>query len=165
MAVVGQGSTPATATAAGTPTALTIARFGTFAGAIKRNGAALGAIVSADMEYSNNVDAVEVIRADGKIDGVDPTVASLKGALTARFADTALLDQAVAGTDCSLEFSWTASASQSLTLTAHSAWLPRPKRSVDGPAGVQVSFDWMGAKAVSPARLFTAVLVNQIAAY
>lgn len=163
--LVGQGSLPATATAAGSPTAFAIARFGVFSAAVKRNGANLGAIVSADLTYDNNVDPVEVIRADGKIDGVDPTIASLKGSIVARFADSMLLDQAVAGTDCSLEFSWTASASASLTLTAHSAWLPRPKRAIDGPAGVQVSFDWIGAKAVSPARMFTAVLINQVAAY
>lgn len=162
---VGQGSAPATSTGAGSPTALTVSRFGAFNGAIKRNGTNLGGIVSADLTYDNNLDAIEVIRADGKIDGVDPTIASLKGSLVARFADTTLLDQAVAGTDCSLDFSWTASPSASLTLTAHSAWLPRPKRPIDGPAGLQVSFDWIGAKATSPARMFTAVLINQVASY
>lgn len=165
ITMMGQGSTPATTTAAGTLAAIAISRFAQFTGAIKRNGTVLAGIVSCDMEYANNLDPVEVVRADGKVDGVDPTIASLKGSLVARFADSTLLDQAIAGTDCALELSWTSSASASLTLTAHSAWLPRPRRSIDGPAGLQVNFDWIGAKATSPARMFTAVLINQVASY
>jgi hypothetical protein len=165
VGLVAQGSNSGAASAAGTPTALVATRFGSFSGSVTRNGVALGSIVSADFMYANNLDPVEVIRADGKIDGIDPTIAAMTGQLVSRFSDSTLLDQAVAGGACSLEFAWTLSASLSLTWTAHSVFLPRPDRSIDGPGGVQVSFDWQAAKATSPARMATVVLVNGTTAY
>lgn len=163
--LVAQGNTPNAATQAGTQTAIAVQRFGHFNGSIKRDTVSLGNMVSAEFTYSNNLDRIETIRNDGKIDGVDPTIASLGGSLTGRFADTVLLDQAISGAPCSLEFAWTISASLSLVLTAHAVYLPRPKRSIDGPDGLKVSFDWQAAKATSPARMFTAVLVNAQASY
>lgn len=163
--LIAQGSTPDTETNAGTPTAVTLQRFGHFNGAIERDGSALGSIVSAEFTYSNNLDAVQTIRADGLIDGVDPTMAALTGTITARFDSTTLLDQAIAGTPCELEFSWVISSSLSLTITAHSVYLPRPRREITGAGGVQVTFDFQGAKDTSPARMMTAVLVNSQADY
>ena len=82
--LVAQGETVATATAAGTPTAYALQRFGHFNGAIKRNGASLGNIVSADLTYANNVERIETIRADGRIDGADPSIAALTGKIDVR---------------------------------------------------------------------------------
>ena len=77
--LVAQGETIAAATAAGTPTALGLQRFGHFNGTVKRNGSALGNVVSAEITYSNNLDRIETIRGDGRIDGVDPAMAALAG--------------------------------------------------------------------------------------
>jgi len=44
------------------------------------------------------------IRSDGKIDGADPTIAALTGAIEVRVADTALLDKATSGDPVALEF-------------------------------------------------------------
>ena len=51
------------------------------------------------------------------------------------------------------------------TLTAHAVYLPRPRIEIKGPKGVQASFDWQAALATSPARMCTAVLVNNIGTY
>jgi len=163
--VIGQGMARATSSGAGSPADITVNRFSHFQGAIKRNTVALGSIVSTEFTYSNNLDRVEVIRADGKIDGLDPGIASLGGNLVARLADTTLLDQASNGTTCDLEFSWTISANLKLVITAHEVHLPRPKTEVSGPGGIQCTFAWQGAKAVSPARAMTAVLTNAVASY
>lgn len=165
VSLIAQGMTPAASTAAGTPTAITLDRFGQFNGAIKRNGSTLGSIVSAEMTYSNNLDRVETIRADGKIDGLDPTIASLGGKITSRLADTTLLDQAIAGGSCSLELSWTLDANRSLTLTAHQVYLPQPRVTIPGPQGLQVEFDWQAAYDQTATRMFTAVLKNSVASY
>ena len=53
----------------------------------------------------------------------------------------------------------------SFTFTAHAVYLPRPQIEIAGPQGVQATFDWMAAKATSPARMCTAVLVNTTATY
>ena len=49
--LVAQGETIAATTAAGTPTALGLQRFGHFNGTVKRNGTALGNVVSAEITY------------------------------------------------------------------------------------------------------------------
>jgi hypothetical protein len=165
VGLIGQAESAAAATAAGSPTSLNYTRFGHFNGSILRNSVALASIVSADINYSNNLDPVAVIRADGNIDGLDPMIASLNGQFVARFADTTLFSQAIAGTPCQLDFGYTISASASLLFTAHAVYLPQPKAPVEGPGGVQATFDWQAALAVSPARMATVVLTNGVASY
>lgn len=67
--LVAQGETVGTTTSAGTPAALELKRFGHFNGAITCNGTALGNLVSAEITYANNLDRIETIRSDGRIDG------------------------------------------------------------------------------------------------
>ncbi|SLN50982.1 hypothetical protein PSA7680_02638 [Pseudoruegeria aquimaris] len=163
--LVAQGESVATATAAGTPTAYALQRFGHFNGAIKRNGTALGHIVSADLTYANNVERIETIRNDGRIDGADPSIAALTGKIDVRFADTTLMDQALNGTAASLEFSWVISANVSLTITAHAVYLPRPRVEIQGPQGIQASFDWQAAHDSVAGQMCTVVLKNAVASY
>jgi len=163
--LVAQGENVATATAAGTPTGYALQRFGHFNGAIKRNGTALGNIVSADLTYSNNVERIETIRSDGRIDGADPSIAALTGKIDVRFADNTLMTQALNGTSASLEFSWVISANVSLTITAHAVYLPRPRVEIQGPQGIQASFDWQAAYDSVAGQMCTVVLKNQVSSY
>ncbi len=75
--LIAQGEAIATSSAAGTTTGWNLQRFGHFNGSIKRNGTSLGNIVSADIQYANNLDRIETIRSDGRIDGADPSIAAL----------------------------------------------------------------------------------------
>ncbi len=59
---------------------------------------------------------------------------------------TTLIDLAAGGTPVDLEFAYTLSALAKLVLTAHEVYLPKPKLAVEGPGGVQASFDFRGAK-------------------
>lgn len=165
--LVAQGETQAgsTGTATSPATAFALTRFGHFNGSITRDGGALGNIESAEFVYSNNLDRVETIRSDGKIDGADPTIASLTGKIVARFADTTLLTQAINGAACELVALYSLGANAQFAFTAHAVYLPRPKISVEGPKGIRAEFDWQAAKAVSPARMCTAVLTNTVATY
>jgi len=163
--LVAQGEAVATSSNAGTTTAFSLQRFGHFNAAIKRAGSALGNIVSADVAYKNNLDKIETIRSDGRIDGADPSIAALTGKIDVRFADTTLIDQALNGTSAELEFSWTISATVSLTMTVHAVYLPRPKIEVTGPQGIQASFDWQAAYDATAGQMCTVVLKNQVASY
>lgn len=163
--LIAQGETIAAATAAGTPATLSLQRFGHFNGTVRRNSTPLGNVVSAEITYSNNLDRIETIRGDGRIDGADPTMAALTGRIEVRFADSALVTQAIDGAPCELEFSYSLAAGSSFTFTAHAVYLPRPRIEIAGPQGVQASFDWQAAKAASPARMCTATLINSIASY
>jgi hypothetical protein len=117
--LVAQGENVAATTAAGTPTALALQRFGHFNGAITRNGSPLGNVISAEVTYSNGLDRIETIRSDGRIEGADPGMAALTGRVEVRFADTALITQALDGTPCELVFAWSLGANASFTFTAH----------------------------------------------
>jgi hypothetical protein len=101
--------------------------------------------------YSNNLEKIETIRDDGLIEGADPTIAALTGRIDVRFADTTLIDLAAGGTPVDLEFAYTLSAQAKLVLTAHEVYLPKPKLAVEGPGGVQASFDFRVRRTMSPA--------------
>ena len=157
---VAQGETIATNTAAGTPANIALKRFGHFNGTITRNGANIGNVVSADLTYANNLDRIETIRADGKIDGADPSIAALTGNVVVRFADQTLVTQAINGEACELEFSYTLPTGETLTLTAHAVYLPRPRIEISGPQGVQATFDWQAASDPIVGRMCTVTLTN-----
>ena len=163
--VIAQGEAVATATAAGSPTILDVERFSQFQGEIKRNGVALGNVVSAEFAYSNNLEKVEVIRSDGRIADADPGVVQCSGTVNARFADTSLLDQAIARTACELSFGWSIDASRSLLVTVHRVFLPRGNRQIQGPGGIQVPFAWQAALDPVLAKTCTVVLTNDVASY
>jgi hypothetical protein len=163
--IVAQGETIATSSAAGSLADLMLTRFGHFNGAIKRNGANIGNVVSADLAYANNLDRVETIRADGKIEGADPSVAALTGNIVVRFADQTLVTQAINGEACTLEFEYSIASGAGLKLTAHAVFLPRPRIEIAGPQGIQATFDWQAALAADPGRMCTVVLTNNVAGY
>ena len=163
--LVAQGESVAATSPAGSPAEIAPKRFGHFNGTIRRNGAALGNVVSADIAYANNLDRIETIRADGKIDGADPFVATLTGSLEVRFADQVLVDQAIAGEACELEFGYSLPSGESFALTVHAVFLPRPRIEIAGPQGVQASFDWQAALDPVEGRMCTAVLINDRETY
>ena len=144
--LVAQGEAVATTTAAGTPAELALKRFGHFNGSITRNGSALGNVVSAEITYANNLDRIETIRSDGRIDGADPSIAALTGRVEVRFADQVLVNQAIAGDPCELEFGYALPSGESFTFTVHAVYLPRPRIEIAGPQGVQATFDWQAAR-------------------
>lgn len=162
---IAQGESDATTSGGGTPTTATLTRFNQFQGSIKKDGLQLGNVTGAQLTYTNNLERIETIRSDGKIDGADPTIAALTGNIEVRFADTALIDAATDNTPMELAFAYIIDADKSLTFTAHEVYLPKPKLAISGPGGVQATFDWQAAKATSPARMLTVVLKNDVASY
>jgi Phage tail tube protein len=110
--------------------------------------------------YSNNLEKIEAICDDGLIEGADPTIAALTDRIDVRFADTTLIDLAADGTPVDLEFAYTLSAQAKLVLTAHEVYLP--KLALEGPGGVQASFDFRGAKNDVAGRMLTATLTNDL---
>lgn len=166
VGLVAQGEDTATATSAGTtPSQMALQRFGSFNGSISQGGAQLANVVSGSLTYSNNLDRVETIRSDGKIEGLDPSVAALTGEIVVRFADTTLLDKAISGEAVSLEFAYMIDAQNKFSITAHEVYLPKPKISVSGPGGVQVTFAWQAAKNTAAGCMATTALINDVANY
>ncbi|MBA4492424.1 phage tail tube protein [Paracoccus sp. S1E-3] len=158
--LVAQGETIGIVSNVGTPAPIDLKRFGHFNGSITRNRTALGNVVSAQISYANNLDRIETIRADGRIDGADPSIAALTGSIEVRFADTTLVTQAMDGDPCELDFSYALPSGESFTFTVHSVYLPRPRIEISGPQGVQATFDWQAARDSALGRMCTATLIN-----
>jgi hypothetical protein len=165
VSIVAQGETRGGASGAGSPTEQVIERFTQFTGQIRRDGVPLGNVVSGTFTYANNLDKVEVIRPDGRIAGADPAMLAVTGQVVVRFADTSLLDLAVAGTAIELIFEWSIASGKLLRFVVHNVNLPKPKLPITGPAGVQATFDWQASDHPSLAKTCTALLVNDVAAY
>ncbi|MGV8988168.1 MAG: phage tail tube protein [Cypionkella sp.] len=163
--LIGQSENIAATTAAGTLAAQNYIRFGQFNGVILKDGVQMANVTQARVTYMNNLEKIDSIRGDGKIESADPSIAACKGQLVARFADLTLFNQAIAGTPCVLLFSHVISLSARFDFTAHAVYLPRPRAEIQGPSGVDATFDWQAALATSPARMATAVLTNSVAGY
>jgi hypothetical protein len=162
--VVAQGEDIFAASQAGTPAAIELRRFGHFNGSIKREGVQLANVVSGEVSYQNNLDRVETIRGDGKIDGADPSMAALTGRIDVRFADTTLVEQAIAGLSCEMEFGWESASGASLKFEVPAVYLPRPRKELSGPGGVQMTLEWQAAQ--SPGEpMCRVVLVNDMESY
>ncbi|WP_372624953.1 phage tail tube protein [Falsiroseomonas sp.] len=159
--LMGQGSTRGASSSGGTPVSAAYTAFNKAQGSISRAGSALAQVTGARMTFSNGMEMVRTIRADRRIEGVDPGIARATGQITARFADTTLLTQAQNGTAAEFAFAYTIDANRSLTFTLHEVYLALAKTPIEGPAGVEASFEFRAAYNATATRMMTAVLKNQ----
>ena len=159
---VAQGESRSATTQGGTPSTLAFTRISQFQGSITKAGQPVGNLTDGSLTYSNNLEKIETIRSDGLIEGADPTVAALTGRIDVRFADTGLIDDAAGGTPVDLEFGYALNAGSKVLFAAHEVYLPKPKLAVDGPGGVQASFDFQGAKNDAAGRMLTVTLINDL---
>lgn len=165
LSVIAQGESNDTTDRDISPVTYTPMRFGSFQGTIRRDGVALGRVVSAEIIYRNGLDRIETIRPDGLIDSVEPTVASCTGNVVVRMDGTTLINAAIAGTPMELEFGYVRDINTSLLFSVHQAVLSRPSVPIEGPSGIQVTFEFRGSKDPVSGRMLTAVLKNTIATY
>ena len=165
IGLIGQGEKKQTSTKDDTASSLAYKGFSQFQGAVKKGGSVLGNVTSASLTYNNNLEPIETIRDDGKLEGVDPGVASLGGSISVRYGDTTLMDAARAGTAIDLELSYTIDNNKKLVIQCHEVFLPKPKRSISGPGGIETSYDFQGAKDATAGNMVTVVLTNDKDAY
>jgi hypothetical protein len=165
LGLMGQGSATATSSSAGTLADVSQERFSHFNGAVSRNNSALGEITMAKLMFSNQLEPIEAIRADGKIGGFDPGVCAVTGELRVRFADTTLLDQANQGASCDLDLLWQIDANKSLAIAVPRIFIERPKLPVSGPNGIEQTYSFIAARQSNGDPMMTAVLTNSRADY
>lgn len=164
IGLMAQGSSRATTTAAGTPTSAAYTRFSKHQGSISRGGSALAQVTGARLNFNNNLEMVRTIRADRKLEGIDPGVSLITGQITTRFENTTLLTQADTGASAEFAFAYTIDANNSLTFTVHEVYLALAKTPITGPAGVEATFDFRAAFNAAQTRAMTVVLRNGQAA-
>jgi hypothetical protein len=160
IGLMGQGSTRAATSSAGTPTSAALTLFNKAQGSIQRNATPLAQVTAARLNFGNGLEMVRTIRADRRVEGVDPGVTQATGQITVRFENTTLLTQAQDGTAASFEFAYTINANRSLTVTLHEVYLALAKTPIEGPAGVEASFEFRAAFNTAAGRMMTVVLRN-----
>jgi len=167
IGLMAQGErTPTGSTGAGTPTELVIERFAQGQGYLKRDGVPLARVQSGTPKFSNEMEADESIRPDGRIGGAD--AGQLTGGidnLTVRFGDPTLYNLAIAKTPLELSFGWQISATKKLTCVYHRVILPKSKLPISGPKGIQASYNAMIERHPTLLRSATITLVNDFASY
>lgn len=143
----------------------TYTRFSQFQGFIKNAGMRLANVTAASLTYSNNLEKIETIRNDGKVEAIDVGVAGLSGSISVRYGENELMNKARAGEPVDLEFGYELSENQKLTIICHEVYLPKPKRSISGPGGIECSYDFQGAKEQTLGKMMTVILINNEEAY
>jgi len=160
-----QGETdPADASTAGALQELALELFAQASGELTDAGGPLAEIVSASMNFSNNLEKAENIRPDGRIDGADGATCSITPSFVARFKDRSLMTKAATKAVIDLSIGWTKGVGKSLTMRMPSVRLPKSKGSVTGPGGVQKTYNCLAYQALGQQALVV-TLVNDVAAY
>ena len=141
----------------GTPGVATGQRFAPATGSVTIDGETVGEIVSANLSFSNALEKDETIKADGEINDVDPGMPMASLSLTTKFADLTLYNKATSGTPVAVVLNWSI-GQRSLTISLPRLFLPRPKRPITGPNGIQAEFQAQGSSVAGV--LMSATLVN-----
>ncbi len=89
----------------------------------------------------------------------------MTGNISVRFADTTLLNQAISGQACALTFGYALPTGEALIVSVPRVFLPRPRREISGPQGVQVTFDWQAAQQANGDPMVSVTLANDIEGY
>lgn len=165
ISLLAQGESGAATAISSSPSVYPYTRFSQFQGFIKSDGQALANVTTAAITYSNNLEKIETIRSDGKLEAIDLGVASLSGSIAVRYGDNELMDKARAGTPVDLELGYQISDTQKLVITCHEVFLPKPKRSISGPGGIECSYDFQGAKDQTLGKMITVTLTNDVEGY
>ena len=161
---IGETTPTGASTAGGSATAaLPITRFPNATGFVKKDGAALGSVVSTDITISNQLEKVETIQADGRIEDSDPGMFMVSGTTNVRFKDAVMLTAASSGTPIELDLGWAAAGGMGLVFAMPRIFLPKAKRSISGPGGIMASYNWQASGA--DAAALVATLTNDVASY
>ncbi|AVM76201.1 phage tail tube protein [Magnetospirillum gryphiswaldense] len=167
IGVIAQGETEAATTIDPTPATFALKRFSQGSGTIRVGGGQLANVVGGKLSFSNNLERVETIRADGLIDGVDETEATAEGSVDIRFGtDTTLTAAIAAESPVEMEYGFTIPGSPfALTFHLPRVFCPKKKQEIKGPGGIQASYDWRAARDPVAGYLLRVTLVNDVAGY
>lgn len=163
--VIAQGEIAASSTIDAAPAQYPLQVFSTSRAYIQRGGVSLGGVTAGNFNFSNNLEAIRTIRADGLIDGADPTIATCNGDITVRFDNSTLEDVAATGGPIAMTYGMTTHTGWSLSFEIFAAVLSRPRRPIEGPGGVQATYTWVGQYDDTAGTMLRARLVNDVASY
>ena len=163
--LIGQSVASSDAPKNDSPSPLDFKVFSQFQGSLKKGTDLLANVTSGNLTYSNNLERVETIRSDGKVDGVDLGMTTIMGSVTLRYADEVLMAAATGQSPLKFTFTYKIDADNLFEFIVYRVFLPKPKRVIDGPGGISVTYDFHAAKDKTAAKMAQATLKNAVASY
>jgi len=148
------------------PTEYTSTALANYHATIKEGGTTLGSAAEVTFDLDNGLDdKTRTIGSAGQITDLPESAAVVSGTLVAFFADEALYNKAKAGTESSLELTWTQGAN-SLVLDVEELRYTPKSPAVSGPAGVKVTLAFTGYyQDGASASAITSTLTNDVVSY
>ncbi|UZP67712.1 phage tail tube protein [Desulfovibrio mangrovi] len=168
IGVVGQDESKEAAPYDATPTQFAFDRMEKrHIASIKEGGAAVsGRITEISMKFDMGLDT-DGYTADtgGTLGDISEGLISISGSVTALFKDTTLFDKAAAGTETSLEITFTNGA-HSLSFKLPETMYSRSSPAISGPQGVRESYDFQGyLDDAADGSAIVVTLTNDVASY
>jgi len=163
--IIAQSTNTTSASAAGSSqTTLALKRFAQLSGYFKVNGVAANNVIENSFDYSNGLQAADVIRADGLIAGADPGMTMLSGTAKVRFDDDATLRTlSVTQQSAVINMGWSLGNGTSIDFQLPATYLPKAKRGVSGPNGIELTLPYKAGGASGADMIVT--LNNDVASY
>ena len=152
------GETPASSTRDASLLEAVYSRFSQFQGSIKRAGSNLADVTAASLTYSNNLEKIETIRDDGKVEGIDPGMSS-PGSISVRYGDNTLMDLARSGTPIDIELATPSMQIASCRSSRMKFICPNQNAALTAPR-IEASYDFQGAKDASLGKMLTITLTK-----
>lgn len=164
VSVIGQSEEVNSVSAQPTPQILDYHQFMNANGSVDIDGESVE-IMSASLALTNNMSEVKTIRADNKISSVDAGMFNATGSVVVRFTDKSLINKAKAGTPVAINLGFMKSANEKLTVKILEAYVSAPGKSIDGPGGIELSFEFQAAQNKAAGKAVEVELVNDKGVY
>jgi hypothetical protein len=140
-------------------------QFNNFQATISRNNTALGFVTGCSLTFSNGLEAIRDIGSGNNIREALEQDTTVSGSITVRLSETTLLTDSEGTVPVEIDLLLQISATRSIEFTLPRVFLPRRKATVQGRAGVDVTFELRGAFDATAACAFQVILRNQVATY
>lgn len=155
----------AATTVEASPATVDLVRFNQSRGYIKLGGVLVGGVTGGKFTFSNNLDPVISKSENNLVDEFTPTNVGVNGELTARFDGSSVISIAESNEPTSIEYGFTTPTGWSMKLEVPRAFLSRPKENVTGPGGIDMTYQWEGAKDAVVTAAMRATMINDVAEY
>jgi Phage tail tube protein len=154
--------------AGGSPTIRPVERFTQAHATIKRAGTDIAKVVSASLPMVNNVEQIYYVGGAGAVGDLIPGLFQARGQIVTRLhpgLTAGLFSDATLGSTFAMVMEFRIDAQRRLTFELDITEVAHPQRVVQGPGGIEVTFDYAASAnpGVSPA--VTATLVNDVSSY
>jgi hypothetical protein len=165
LQVTGTSEVKSTSSSAGTPTTEIYTPFSNLQNFVKKDGSSWAKILQAQIEYSNNLDAIRYVGGAGAVGDISPGAIGMSGSIRATMADATIYDLGTAGTLFDLQVGWEISASQKLTFEFEQVELGRGSIPLTGGGRVEQTFPVAASYDESETKALTVTLINDQSTY